>query len=243
MLFHSTLAFSLQDKLGWVNLVMRSNQKWACMFAFVFHVPALPWVHLSFEAAHCLKKLCLCVRLKERERESGRARDGRRVRSIEGSSSFDHAGVSPMSCTFRLEHLRYHHRCGLEWEAGVKGKALFTVSVYGWWGIFFSLCSVIFGFIYRVDIWLIMLNILLSALIDPDRRLRSFRRSERLASILVCILLGACLTLLCLFCVLCKIFMNSWGKNVSVFHRHIWLQSWSLSHLSWFCLWCDLTSL
>lgn len=31
-----------------------------------------------------------------------------------------------------------------------------------------------------------MLNILLSALIDPDRRLRSFRRSERLASILVC---------------------------------------------------------
>ncbi|GLD47425.1 tight junction protein ZO-1-like isoform X9 [Lates japonicus] len=29
-----------------------------------------------------------------------------------------------------------------------------------------------------------MLNILLSALIDPDRRLRSFRRSERLASIL-----------------------------------------------------------
>lgn len=36
-----------------------------------------------------------------------------------------------------------------------------------------------------------MLNILLSALIDPDRRLRSFRRSERLASILVCIILGA----------------------------------------------------
>lgn len=31
-----------------------------------------------------------------------------------------------------------------------------------------------------------MLNILLSALLDPDRRLRSFRRSERLASILVC---------------------------------------------------------
>lgn len=30
-----------------------------------------------------------------------------------------------------------------------------------------------------------MLNILLSALMDPDRRLRSFRRSERLASILV----------------------------------------------------------
>lgn len=30
-----------------------------------------------------------------------------------------------------------------------------------------------------------MLNILLSALLDPDRRLRSFRRSERLASILV----------------------------------------------------------
>lgn len=41
-----------------------------------------------------------------------------------------------------------------------------------------------------------MLNILLSALIDPDRRLRSFRRSERLASILVCIILGP---LLCLF--------------------------------------------
>lgn len=32
---------------------------------------------------------------------------------------------------------------------------------------------------------LIMLNILLSALLDPDRQLRSFRRSERLASILV----------------------------------------------------------
>lgn len=36
-----------------------------------------------------------------------------------------------------------------------------------------------------------MLNILLSALIDPERRLRSFRRSERLASILVCIIPGA----------------------------------------------------
>lgn len=41
-----------------------------------------------------------------------------------------------------------------------------------------------------------MLNILLSALIDPDRRLRSFRRSERLASILVCIIFRL---LLCLF--------------------------------------------
>lgn len=44
-----------------------------------------------------------------------------------------------------------------------------------------------------------MLNILLSALIDPDRRLRSFRRSERLASILVCIPLEACLAMWFLF--------------------------------------------
>lgn len=56
-----------------------------------------------------------------------------------------------------------------------------------------------YGWVLLFDTPVIMLNILLSALIDPDRRLRSFRRSERLASILVCITLGACLTMLYLF--------------------------------------------
>lgn len=58
-----------------------------------------------------------------------------------------------------------------------------------------------------------MLNILLSALIDPDRRLRSFRRSERLASILVCTILGACLTSMCLFCAC--IFVNPCENCIS----------------------------
>lgn len=59
-----------------------------------------------------------------------------------------------------------------------------------------------------------MLNILLSALIDPDRRLRSFRRSERLASILVGIILG----------VLYTSFIQDLGEvqcSVSVFFRHV----------------------
>lgn len=68
-----------------------------------------------------------------------------------------------------------------------------------------------------------MLNILLSALLDPDRRLRSFRRSERLASILVCSMLIAWLEAVSL---LCKDFLfhtlmfetrvgSAWFKNAA----------------------------
>lgn len=86
-----------------------------------------------------------------------------------------------------------------------------------------------------------MLNILLSALIDPDRRLRSFRRSERLASILVCTMPGAFITLLCHFPhaflsigfgdpFQCKVYdpVNVFFKhtleNVCVFVAGLWLQ-------------------
>lgn len=76
-----------------------------------------------------------------------------------------------------------------------------------------------------------MLNILLSALLDPDRRLRSFRRSERLASILVCSMFFAWLGVVS---VLCKDFLlhtlmfetrvgSAWLKNAaglaSLFHH------------------------
>lgn len=66
-------------------------------------------------------------------------------------------------------------------ESKQQRKRFFTAAVF----------SVVFFFFFKfqsltVDHQLIMLNILLSALLDPDRRLRSFRRSERLASILVC---------------------------------------------------------
>lgn len=58
--------------VGWVNLVMRCSQKWACVFHFVFHVPALPWVHLSFEAAPRLKEprlpACVCAFVRGRKR-------------------------------------------------------------------------------------------------------------------------------------------------------------------------------
>ena len=64
--------------------------------------------------------LCLCVYMRERER------DGSRDASIEDKDSFDHTGVSLMSCSSMSEHLRYHHRCGREWEASTRGN----VSVY-----------------------------------------------------------------------------------------------------------------
>lgn len=137
MLFHSRLAFSLQERLGWVNLVIRSNQIWACMFAFVFRVPALPWAHLSFEAAHCLDcELCLCACVCEcvcvcvwhREREK---KERERDASREDKDNFDHTEVSLMSCSYLSEHLRYHHRCGWEWEASSRGKLLFVVCFKG----------------------------------------------------------------------------------------------------------------
>lgn len=113
-----------------------------------------------------------------------------------------------------------------------------------------------------VDSWVIMLNILLSALIDPDRRLRSFRRSERLASILVCIILGACLTLLSAMYMhfshaffILFFFKILWWilvvKSVcpDVCFKHTSDISVSLAtgfrvvHLSWSSSWCDLAFL
>lgn len=56
---------------GWVNFVMHCSQKWACVFHFVFHVPALPWVHLSFEAAPRIKEprlpACVCASVRGRK--------------------------------------------------------------------------------------------------------------------------------------------------------------------------------
>lgn len=83
----------------------------------------------------------------------------------------------------------------------------------------------------RASISTTMLNILLSALIDPDRRLRSFRRSERLASILVCIIYELCLFLLYIFaCVFQHVAKAAWFSWYDVGQTNK-LET----HKYWFC--------
>lgn len=140
--------------------------------------------------------LLVYVHLWEGESEGGRRSNSQSW----GQNCFDHAGVWLMSFTSLSDHLRYHYRCSSEWKASSRGSAFFYCSSIFCSGLLFkkSLKSL------TADHRLIMLNILLSALLDPDRRLRSFRRSERLASILVC---STFIAWLGLVSVLCKDFL------------------------------------
>lgn len=65
------------------------------------------------------------------ERESEREKE--RDRSIEDKDSFDHTGVSLMSGTSLLEHLRYHHRCNQsERQTAEEKPHLLSVFKGGW---------------------------------------------------------------------------------------------------------------
>lgn len=120
---------------GWVNFVMHCSQKWACVFHFIFHVPALPWVHLSFEAALRLKEprlsACVCAFVRGRKwgRETVKQQELR-------TKSLWSRWVSLMSCTSLSEHLSYHYRCGSEWKASSRGSA-FLLQQYFLWCFFF----------------------------------------------------------------------------------------------------------
>lgn len=142
--------------------------------------------------------LLVYVHLWEGESEGGRRSNSQSW----GQNCFDHAGVWLMSFTSLSDHLRYHYRCSSEWKASSRGSAFFLLQQYFLQWSFFKKILKITDWI--ADHRLIMLNILLSALLDPDRRLRSFRRSERLASILVC---STFIAWLGLVSVLCKDFL------------------------------------
>lgn len=112
----------------------------------------------------------------------GESEGGRRSNSKSwGQNRFDHAGVSLMSCT-SSQNIWGTITGVARREKQAPEEALFYCSSI-FCGVFFFFCFTLTSL--TVDHRLIMLNILLSALLDPDRRLRSFRRSERLMSILV----------------------------------------------------------
>lgn len=111
ILFHPTLAFSLQEMLvEWTLWCAAAKSGPACSALFsvclLFH--ECTWALKLPLASKSRVPPLVCVRLREGEGEG----EGRQKGSNWGQNSFDHAGVSLMSCSSLPEHLRYHHRCG-----------------------------------------------------------------------------------------------------------------------------------
>lgn len=131
ILFHSTLAFSLQEMLvEWTLLCAAAKSGPSCSALFsvclLFH--ECTWALKQPLASKSRVSLLVYVHLWEGEGEG----EGRQKDSNWGQSCFDHAGVSLMWCSSLPEHLSYHHRCGPEWEASSTGSAFLLQHYFLW---------------------------------------------------------------------------------------------------------------
>lgn len=133
ILFHSTLAFSLQEMLvKWTLWCAAAKSGPACSALFsvclLFH--ECTWALKLPLASKSRVSLLVYVHLREGEGEG--EGEGRQKGSNWGQNCFDPAGVSLMSCSSLPEHLRYHHRCGSEWEESSTGSAFLLQHYFLW---------------------------------------------------------------------------------------------------------------
>lgn len=195
ILFHSTLTFLLEEMLvEWTLWCTASESGPACSTLFsmclLFH--ECTWALKLALASKSRVCLLVYVHLWEGARETVQQQE-LRTKSLWSRWSVAnvlHLFVRTSEVPFQV------------WKASSRGSTFLLQQYF--------VCRFLPQKSLAVGHRLIMLNILLSALLDPDRRLRSFRRSERLASILVCSMFIARLGVVSVLC-----------KRLFVSHPHV----------------------